>query len=190
MTDISQQTTFIEATEQTAFSMLKSYEAQSLLHAPGAPTDQDDGKIWRGIGYRIGKNYYASYFHQIEEIISMPPLTPLPGAKKWMLGVGNVRGTLIPIVDFQQFLGGDRTVIQMNTRVLIISLEGGKVGVVIDALLGQRTCLLEETDVLEDDDSIYSALFDAEFDDHEHTYTILNLGKLANHSDFLQAAQE
>lgn len=189
MTDVSQHTTH-EATGQSAFSMLKSYEAQSLLHSPGAPTDQDEGNVWRGIGYRIGKNYYASYFHQIEEIISAPQLTPLPGAKKWMLGVGNVRGTLIPIVDFQQFLGGERTVIQMNTRVLVVPLEGGKVGVVIDALLGQRTCLLEDTDVLEDDESAYSSLFEAEFEDQQHTYTILNLGKLASHPDFLQAAQE
>lgn len=34
----------------------------------------------------------------------MPPVTPVPGAQPWLLGVGNLRGNLFPVIDLKQFL--------------------------------------------------------------------------------------
>ena len=56
-----------------------------------------------------------------------------------MLGVANIRGNLLPIVDLKQFLEGERTVLHEGQRVLIVRQPGGDVAVTIDELYGQRS---------------------------------------------------
>jgi len=81
----------------------------------------------------------VSSFDEVMEILSLPPVTPVPGAQAWMLGVANVRGSLLPVVDLKQFLEGERTVMHEGQRVLIVRQSGGNVAVLIDELFGQRT---------------------------------------------------
>jgi len=63
----------------------------------------------------------------------------VPGAQPWMLGVANVRGNLLPVVDLKQFLEGERTLVHEGQRVLVVRQSGGNVAVIIDELFGQRT---------------------------------------------------
>ena len=63
----------------------------------------------------------------------------MPGAQPWLLGVANVRGNLLPIVDLKQFLEGERTVLHESQRVLLVRQPGGDVAVLIDELYGQRS---------------------------------------------------
>ena len=93
------------------FAMLLDYEQRSLAHVAGVPEQFDAPGLWRGVGYRIGDYRLASAFNEVVEILPLPPITPVPGAQSWMLGVGNVRGNLLPIVDLKQFLEGERTVL-------------------------------------------------------------------------------
>ena len=105
------------------------------LDAPG---------LWRGVGYRIGTHRLASGFDEVVEILPLPPVTPVPGAQPWMLGVANIRGNLLPIVDLKQFLEGERTVLHEGQRVLIVRQAGGDVAVTIDELYGQRSFIDEQ----------------------------------------------
>jgi twitching motility protein PilI len=123
----------------SAFDMLLDFEQRSLQHAPGRPELIEAAGHWRGVGYRIGKRKLVSSFDEIVEIISLPPLTSVPGAQNFMLGVANVRGNLIPVVDLKQFLEGERTVTNEGQRVLVVRQAGGNVAVLIDELYGQRT---------------------------------------------------
>jgi twitching motility protein PilI len=123
----------------SAFDTLLDYEERSLLHVPGRPESIEAAGHWRGVGFRLGERRFVSSFDEVMEILSLPPVTPVPGAQPWMLGVANVRGTLLPVVDLKQFLEGERTVMHEGQRVLIVRQSGGNVAVLIDELFGQRT---------------------------------------------------
>ena len=128
------------AKQQVAsFEMLLDYEERSLAHVPGRPESIEAAGHWRGVGFRLGQRRLVSSFDEIMEILSLPPITPVPGAQPWMLGVANVRGTLLPVVDLKQFLEGERTVVHEGQRVLVVRQGGGNVAVLIDELFGQRT---------------------------------------------------
>lgn len=127
------------STALSSFAVLQDYEQRSLVHAPGRPEMIEAAGHWRGVGYRLGKRRFVSSFDEIVEIITLPGVTPVPGASSWMLGVANVRGSLIPVVDLKQFLEGDRTVVHDGQRVLVVRQSGGNVAVLIDELYGQRT---------------------------------------------------
>lgn len=127
------------AAKLAPFELLADYERRSLEHVAGLPEQLDAPGLWRGVGYRVGTRRLASGFDEVREILPLPPITPVPGAQPWMLGVANVRGNLLPIVDLKQFLEGERTVLHESQRVLLVRQPGGDVAVLIDELFGQRT---------------------------------------------------
>ena len=111
------------------FDLLASYEQRSLAHVVGLPEQLDAPGLWRGVGFRIGSRRLAAGFDEVREILPLPPVTPVPGAQPWMLGVANVRGSLLPVVDLKQFLEGERTVAHEGQRVLVVRQSGGNVAV-------------------------------------------------------------
>ena len=123
----------------SSFDTLLDVETRSLAHVAGRPESIEAAGHWRGVGFRLGQRRLVSSFDEVMEILPMPPVTPVPGAQAWMLGVANVRGTLLPVVDLKQFLEGERTVVHDGQRMLVVRQSGGNVAVLIDELFGQRT---------------------------------------------------
>jgi twitching motility protein PilI len=123
----------------TPFEALADYERRSLAHTAGLPEQIEAPGLWRGIGFRIGAHYLVSSINEVNEILTLPALTIVPGTRGWLMGVANVRGNLVPIIDLKQYLEGDRTQVTDSTRVLVVRQSGGSVGLLIDEVLGQRS---------------------------------------------------
>jgi len=174
---------------QGAFDILADYERRSLAHVAGLPEQLDAPGLWRGVGYRVGHRRLASGFDEVVEILPMPAVTPVPGAQPWMLGVANVRGNLLPIVDLKQFLEGERTVLHEGQRVLIVRQPGGDVAVTIDELFGQRSFVEEQK--IEPEaiaEGRYAHFIDQAYRLGETPWGIFSLERLARTPEFRQAA--
>lgn len=177
------------ATRFAPYEVIADYERRSLAHVAGLPEQLDAPGLWRGVGYRIGRHRLASGFDEVVEILPLPPVTPVPGAQAWMLGVANIRGNLLPIVDLKQFLEGERTVLHEGQRVLIVRQAGGDVAVTIDELYGQRSFVEEqkiETDGIAD--GRYSHFIDRAYRLGDHPWGVFSLSLLARTPEFRQAA--
>ncbi|MBN8736917.1 MAG: purine-binding chemotaxis protein CheW [Xanthomonadales bacterium] len=122
-----------------AYALLADYESRSLEHDPGVPEQIEAPGLWRAIGFRVGEHDFVSGIDEISEILmSPPPVTSIPSTRPWLLGVANVRGNLIAVVDLKQFLFEQRTHVTGRARVLVVKQSGGNVGLLVDELLGQR----------------------------------------------------
>jgi twitching motility protein PilI len=176
------------------FELLADYERRSLEHVAGLPEQLDAPGLWRGVGYRVGSHRLASGFDEVREILPLPPITPVPGAQPWMLGVANVRGNLLPIVDLKQFLEGERTVLHESQRVLLVRQPGGDVAVLIDELFGQRSFnepqLLDAEQIAETQLSQgrYAHFVDRAYRIDDRPWGIFSLERLARTPEFRQAA--
>ena len=127
------------------FEALVDYERRSLAHVAGVPEQIEAPGLWRGIGFRIGERVFVSSIHEVNEILGMPStVTPVPATRNWLLGVANVRGNLIALVDLKQFLLEQRTHVSDRTRVLWVKQKGGGVGLLVDEVLGQRNLTDEQ----------------------------------------------
>ena len=171
------------------FEVLQDYESRSLAHVVGLPEQLDAPGLWRGVGYRVGKRRLASGFDEVVEILGMPPVTPVPGAQPWMLGVANIRGNLLPIVDLKQFLEGERTVLHEGQRVLVVRQPGGNVAVTIDELFGQRSFVEEQKiEAAPLADGRYANFVEQAYRLGEHEWGVFSLDRLARTPEFRQAA--
>ena len=175
--------------DTSPFDLLLDYERRSLAHVAGLPEQLDAPGLWRGVGFRIGKRRLASPFDEVVEILPMPQVTPVPGAQPWMLGVANIRGNLLPVVDLKQFLEGERTVLHEGQRVLIVRQPDGNVAVTIDQLFGQRSFLLEQEVASESlADGRYAHFIDRAYQFNDDTWGIFSLDRLSRTPEFRQAA--
>ncbi|MBB1088502.1 purine-binding chemotaxis protein CheW [Lysobacter sp. SG-8] len=185
----------------TPFEVLVDYEQRSLAHVIGLPEQIDAPGLWRGVGYRIGSHRLASAFDEVVEILTLPALTPVPGAQPWMLGLANVRGNLMPVVDLKQFMQAERTVLHEGQRMLLVRQGGGNVAVLIDELHGQRSFLeehlldVDDLEVPEDDmaawvEGRYRHLTDRYYRLEGALWRVFSLDRLTRTPEFRQAASD
>jgi twitching motility protein PilI len=173
----------------TPLQVLADYETRSIEHVAGRPEMVEAPGHWRGVGFRIGKIRLAASIDDIVEILTLPDITPVPGSLNWMLGVANVRGTLLPVVDLKQFMTGERTVMHDGQRAIVIKQSGGNAAVVIDELYGQRAFNdMHKSDLLEATDGRYASFVQQAYTLNEQNWNVLNVNLLARTPEFRQAS--
>ncbi|MGD9956082.1 MAG: chemotaxis protein CheW [Candidatus Nanopelagicales bacterium] len=85
---------------------------------------------------RLGAGRYAVAAEHVVEVVPVPPLTRVPAAPGWLVGVGNWRGHVLPVADLRQLLGIDATPLASSGRVVVLRGDEVEVGVVADQVLG------------------------------------------------------
>ena len=171
------------------FEALADYERRSLAHVAGLPEQIDAPGLWRGIGFRVGAHYLVSSISEVNEILTLPVLTVVPGARSWLLGIANVRGNLLPIIDLRDFVGGGRSTTSETTRVLLVRQHGGNAGLLIDEVLGQRSFSEEQlAATVGEVDEKYGRFVGENVQLGEVLWGLFSMAELVRGADFQQAA--
>ncbi len=125
--------------EQLApFDVLRELASVCQQRAAGLPQQRAITKPWTGIGFRIGDVNLVAAVDDVREILYYPRLAVVPGAKGWVRGVANIRGTLMPIIDLKQYLGQAPVDINARSRVLIIHYDELWAGLLVDDVAGLK----------------------------------------------------
>jgi len=120
------------------FDLLQTLEEQSKNNAKGLPQQTETRTLWSGIGFRLGDIEMVAPLTQVNEILHFPNLTLVPGTLPWIKGLANIRGTLLPIVDLQNYLGQPSIHLQQQSRILVIHQGELIVGLLVDEVIGLR----------------------------------------------------
>ncbi len=126
------------------FDLLCNIETRSRGKAMGLPQQEEVRQSWSGIGFRMGDVRLIAPFGDVTEILTLPALTKIPSARPWVMGLSNVRGTLLPILDLGMFIEGRKTILQPSVRLMVINQKGVMAGVVVDEVFGLRHFYEEE----------------------------------------------
>ena len=70
------------------------------------------------------------------EIGDQPDITPLPNLPKWILGISNIRGEIVSLINFKVFLGIPSSGANGEQRFIIIHNQEMKVGIIVDRIMG------------------------------------------------------
>lgn len=176
-----------ETINRTPFEILARYQRLSLAHASESQDQLDAPGLWRGIGFRVGSRQLVTGIDEINELLAVPTLTPVPGTQPWLLGVANVRGNLVPVIDFARFLFGERTQHSDRTRLLVVRQGSGNVALMVDEVFGQRTVDQEQRrDAVAEDDPRLARFVDSRVG--EQQLAIFSMNRLVRAPDFRQAA--
>lgn len=96
------------------------------------------------VSFRVAGESYGLSIGQISEISKAFETTPVPRTADFVIGIGNVRGSVIPILDLARRLQLGWTVEKRSTRVLIVRHLGELYGLVVDEILDVVTIAPED----------------------------------------------
>ena len=88
--------------------------------------------------FRVGEELYALDIMQIREIIRPQKLTVVPKAPRFIEGVINLRGAVIPVADLRKRFDHPCKADDRKNRIIICSVSGRIVGLLVDEVLEVR----------------------------------------------------
>ncbi|MEM7642715.1 MAG: chemotaxis protein CheW [Pseudomonadota bacterium] len=84
--------------------------------------------------FRCGGRAYAVDIMNVREIRSWSPPTPLPHSPPYMLGMVNLRGSVLPVMDLAQRLGAPPTPDHPRNVIIVVTIGGRVHGLLVDAV--------------------------------------------------------
>lgn len=87
----------------------------------------------RFLGFSLGEEEFGIPLLNVREVIGLPEITPVPQSPKHFLGIMNLRGQVISIIDLRQKLGITPKK-SAETAVVICDLGTTSLGVVVDSV--------------------------------------------------------
>jgi purine-binding chemotaxis protein CheW len=88
--------------------------------------------------FSLEKESYGVDIQRVQEIRGWSPVTPIPEAPHHILGVQNLRGTIVPIIDLHARIGMPSVEPSATTVIIVLSVEtseGARLfGIVVDGV--------------------------------------------------------
>lgn len=85
--------------------------------------------------FKLGNELYGADISVVREVGPLQRVTRVPRTPRFVEGVTNLRGRVIPVVDLRRRLNLPVTAATKSTRIAVAELEGGQVGMIVDAVL-------------------------------------------------------
>ena len=110
--------------------------AKALAREPkGIEEDESHLEV---VEFMLAHERYALELTHIREVYPLKELTPLPGTPDFVLGIINVRGQILSIVDIKRFFDLPEKVLTNLNQVIILQSDEMEFGILADEILGTR----------------------------------------------------
>ena len=81
---------------------------------------------------QIGGERYGIDIGFVDNIVRMPKITRVPKAQVYFKGIMNLRGEFVPVMSMRIRMGLEDDVFTKDSRVIILKMEEGMIGVIVD----------------------------------------------------------
>lgn len=99
-----------------------------------ANKDGEDDTVLQWVTFRLANETYGINVMQVQEVLRFSDIAPVPGAPPYVLGIINLRGNVVTVIDTCQRFGLPPIEITDNTRIVIIETSHQVIGILVDAV--------------------------------------------------------
>lgn len=90
--------------------------------------------ILQWVTFKLAGETYGVNVMQVQEVLRVTEIAPVPGAPTYVLGIINLRGNVVTVIDTRHRFGLDPGEVTDNTRIVIIEAEKHVVGILVDSV--------------------------------------------------------
>jgi len=98
-----------------------------------AKANENDAVV-QWVTFRLSDETYGINVMQVQEVLRVSEIAPVPGAPHYVLGIINLRGNVVTVVDTRIRLGLATSEVTDSTRIVIIEGEKHVVGILVDCV--------------------------------------------------------
>jgi purine-binding chemotaxis protein CheW len=99
-----------------------------------AQNNNIDDPMLQWVTFRLEGETYGINVMQVQEVLRYTEIAPVPGAPSYVLGIINLRGNVVTVIDTRCRFGLQGAEITDQTRIVIIEAENHVVGILVDAV--------------------------------------------------------
>ena len=96
--------------------------------------DTNDDSIIQWVTFHLENEKYGIKVMQVQEVLRMTEIAPVPGAPHYVLGIINLRGNVVTVVDTRRRFGLPDAEADDETRIVIIEANNNVVGILVDSV--------------------------------------------------------
>ena len=94
----------------------------------------ENNPILRWVTFKLEKEKYGINVMQVQEVLRVTEIAPVPGAPNYVLGIINLRGNVVTVIDTRSRFGLPTKEMDDSTRIVIIEAEEQVVGILVDSV--------------------------------------------------------
>ena len=91
-------------------------------------------EVLQWVTFKLENETYGINVMQVQEVLRYTEIAPVPGAPSYVLGIINLRGNVVTVIDTRARFGLDSADITDNTRIVIIEAEKQVIGILVDSV--------------------------------------------------------
>jgi twitching motility protein PilI len=134
-----QSSTALRSLRDRPFELLLELERRGRAITASSTGEAAEAGEWVGVALKMASEVYLVARDEAREVLAVPaPLTRVPASKGWLLGLANVRGQLLPIIDLRAFFGAGATPASRAARIIVVNHRDIPAGLLVDEVLGFR----------------------------------------------------
>jgi purine-binding chemotaxis protein CheW len=86
------------------------------------------------VTFKLEEEAYGVNVMQVQEVLRVSEIAPVPGAPHYVLGIINLRGNVVTVIDTRNRFGLMPAELTDNSRIVIIEGAGQVVGILVDSV--------------------------------------------------------
>ena len=96
---------------------------------------ENDEPLLQWVTFRLEGETYGISVMQIQEILRYIDIAPVPGAPDYVLGIINLRGNVVGVIDARKRFGLPPSEVTESSRIAIIETENHVAGILVDSVM-------------------------------------------------------
>lgn len=99
------------------------------------PINQDiQDPLLQWVTFRLDEEKYGINVMAVQEVLKVTEITQVPGAPDFVLGIINLRGNVVTVIDARTRFNLEHRDQDDNSRIVIIEAEDQEVGILVDSV--------------------------------------------------------
>lgn len=94
----------------------------------------DNDEVLQWVTFKLDSETYGINVMQVQEVLRYTEIAPVPGAPAYVLGIINLRGNVVTVIDTRSRFGLVSNEVTDNTRIVIIEAEKQVIGILVDSV--------------------------------------------------------
>ncbi len=93
-----------------------------------------EDEVLQWVTFQLENETYGINVMQVQEVLRYTEIAPVPGAPDYVLGIINLRGNVVTVIDTRSRFGLPAGDVSENSRIVIIEAEKQVIGIMVDSV--------------------------------------------------------
>ncbi|MCH8552535.1 MAG: chemotaxis protein CheW [Natronospirillum sp.] len=104
-----------------------------------------DHNLLQWMTFNLAEEVYGLDVMNIKEVLRHTEISPVPGAPPYVLGIINLRGNVVTVIDARTRFGLDTAEVTDDTRIVVIETDAETIGIMVDSV--SEVIYLKESEI-------------------------------------------